>query len=90
MKEKMLLSEERTRTAVSVTLPTDVLDDLEKVAHEKEMSGIEALIQFYVGQGLRRDIEDFRRKHAAEHAKQILGKYHIDPHIIEEVAAVMS
>lgn len=90
MKKTMLLSEERSRTAVSVTIPTDVLESLANVASEKEMSGVEALIQFYVGQGLRRDIEELRRKHAAERAKQILDKYHIDPKIIEEVAAVMA
>lgn len=90
MKKKILLSEERARTAISVNIPTDILKALENIADEKEMSSVEALIQFYVGQGLRRDIEEFRRKHAAEHAKQILGKYHIDPQIIEEVTAVMS
>ena len=79
MKKNMLLSEERLRSAVSVTIPTDVLESLANVASEKEMSGVEALIQFYVGQGLRRDIEELRRKHAAERAKFILGKYSIDP-----------
>lgn len=79
MKKNMLLSEERSRTAVSVAIPTDVLESLANVASEKEMSGVEALIQFYVGQGLRRDIEELRRKYADERAKFILGKYPIDP-----------
>ncbi|GAK51044.1 hypothetical protein U14_02286 [Candidatus Moduliflexus flocculans] len=41
----MLLHEERPRTAVSVTIPVDLLESLKHVASEKEMSGIEALIQ---------------------------------------------
>ncbi len=90
MKKKMLLSEERARTAVSINIPADVLEDLEKVAHEKEMSSIEALIQFYLGQGLRNDLAELRRKHSAEQAKQILGKHHVDPKVIEEVVAAMS
>jgi len=89
MKKKMLLSKERTKTTVSVNVPVDVLEDLKNVAHAKEMSSIEALVQFYVGQGLRQDLAELRRKHAAEQAKQILGKYHIDPQIIEEVAAAV-
>lgn len=39
----MLGSEERPRTEVSVKISTDMLEDLEKVVHEKEMSDIELL-----------------------------------------------
>jgi hypothetical protein len=54
------------------------------------MSSFEALIQFYIGQGLRKDLVELRRKQSAEQAKHILGKYNIDPKIVEEVVAVVS
>jgi hypothetical protein len=37
-------------------MPVDVMDDLQEISQAKEMSSVEALIQFYVGQGLRRDL----------------------------------
>jgi hypothetical protein len=38
-------------------MPLDVVEDLKKVAPLKGMSGYQALIKFYVGQGLRQDLE---------------------------------
>jgi hypothetical protein len=90
MKKKLLLSKERPTTTLSINVPVDVLEDLQQVAQDKDISSVEALIQFYVGQGLRQDLVALRRKHSAEQAKQILGKHHIDPKVIEEVVAVMS
>lgn len=90
MRKTMHLSEERPTTTLSFQVPVDVRDDLEKVAQTKEMSSIEALLRFYVGQGLRKDLAELRRKESAKQAQQILGKYHIDQKIIEEVMAVVS
>jgi len=90
MKKLMHVSKDRPTTTVSLKMPVDVMDDLQDVLQEKEMSSVEALIQFYVGQGLRRDLADRRRKHSVEQAKHILDKYNIDPKIIEEVVTVMS
>jgi len=44
---------------VSVTLrmPDDVLDDLKRVAPLLGFSGYQPLMRFYVGNGLRRDLE---------------------------------
>jgi len=86
----MQASKDRPTVTVSLTVPVDVLDDLETVAQVKEMSSVEALMQFYVGQGLRRDLADLRRNHSIEQAKHILDKYNIDPKVIEEVMTVMS
>ncbi len=90
MKKSMHISKDRPMTTISLTLPVDVMDDLQDISEAKAMSSVEALIQFYVGQGLRRDISDQRKKHSAEQARHILDTYHIDPNIIEEVVTVIS
>lgn len=45
---------------VSVTLrmPDDVIDDLKRVAPLLGFSGYQPLMRFYVGNGLRRDLEN--------------------------------
>ncbi len=86
----MLLTKDRPTTVISLKIPVDVVDDLEKVSQTKDMSSVETLIQFYIGQGLRKDLAELRRKDSAKQAKQILGKYNIDPKIIEEVMTVVS
>ncbi|MGI8588609.1 MAG: hypothetical protein ACR2M0_13125 [Chloroflexia bacterium] len=45
----------RPMEAVTVQFPVDALASLEKVAEHRDMSD-EALIQFYIGQGLRQDL----------------------------------
>ena len=90
MRKEMLLPKDRPTTMVSIKMPLDVTRDLEAVAEAQNVSSIEALIQMYIGQGLRKDIKELRRKNSAEQAKQILGKYNVDPKIIEEVVTVMS
>lgn len=86
----MHISKDRPTTTISLKIPVDVLDDLETVSQAKEMSNVEALIHFYIGQGLRRDLADLRRKHSVEQAKNILDKYNINPRVIEEVMTVIS
>ena len=50
MKKPMHISKDRPTTTISLKVPVDVLDDLDTVSQAKEMSNVEALIQFYVGQ----------------------------------------
>jgi len=40
---------------VSVEIPKDTLDSLKKIAQNRDMS-VEALLKFYIGQGLRQDL----------------------------------
>ncbi len=82
--------QDRPTTTITLNIPVDVMENLEMVAQEKEMSNAEALIQLYIGKELRHDLEDVRRKHAREQAKHILEKYHVESHIIEEVVSVVS
>jgi len=51
------LRKDRPMTTLSLRLPEDVLDDLERVAARNGFSGHLPLIRAYIGQGLRRDLE---------------------------------
>ena len=44
-------------TVVSMQFPADVIEDLERVAPLRGVTGYQPLIRAYVGQGLRVDLE---------------------------------
>jgi hypothetical protein len=89
MKKEMTLYKDRPQKRISLDIPSDVLDDLERVARDKEMAGSHALIRYYIGQGLRKDIVELRRKKSLKQAEEILEKHKIDPKIIDEVIAAV-
>lgn len=45
----------RSMQAVTLKIPVDVLETLSRIAEGRDMS-IEALMKFYIGQGLRQDV----------------------------------
>jgi hypothetical protein len=45
----------RPSEKVSISIPKDTLASLETIAHNQDMS-LEALLKFYIGQGLRQDL----------------------------------
>lgn len=45
----------RITQTVSLEIPTDTLESLTKIATNRDMS-LEALLKFYIGQGLRADL----------------------------------
>jgi len=51
------LQKNRPSTMVSIRIPTDVIEDLKRVAPLLGFSGYQALIKAYIGQGLRVDLE---------------------------------
>jgi hypothetical protein len=51
------LRKDRPMTAVTLRMPVDVVDDLKDVAPMLGFSGYQPLMRFYVGSGLRRDLE---------------------------------
>ena len=51
------LQKDRPMTMVSIRIPSDVIDDLKRVAPLLGFSGYQALIKAYIGQGLRTDLE---------------------------------
>jgi hypothetical protein len=45
----------REAEKISISIPKDTLESLQKVAARRDMS-VEALLKFYVGKGLRQDL----------------------------------
>ena len=64
MKKRSLEIRTRPSRMVSIRIPQDTLDALKRVAGHKGMA-YQALIKFYVGQGLRADL-------AALHSQQVI------------------
>ena len=83
--KKMRLTKDRPTTSITMRIPVDVLEDLRQVAPIKGMSGYQSLIKYYVGQGLRRDLADIKRKDFTERTKFVLQKYNVSPKAIEEI-----
>lgn len=54
---KRRLRKDRRMMTVSLTIPEDVIEDLERVAPHRGFSGHEPLMRAYIGQGLRADLE---------------------------------
>jgi addiction module HigA family antidote len=54
---KKRLRKDRPMTTIRLSVPEDVVEDLERVAAARGFSGHLPLIRAYVGQGLRRDLE---------------------------------
>lgn len=51
------LQKDRPRVTVRVSMPEDVVADLERIAPALGFSGYQPLLRAYVGEGLRRDLE---------------------------------
>lgn len=75
----------RPSETVSVRIPKDTLESLGKVAVTRDMS-CEALIRFYIGQGLREDLSKKFANHVLETTARIL-KHHIKPQ--EKISEIM-
>jgi hypothetical protein len=83
--KKMKLAKDRPSTSITMRIPVKVLEDLKRVAPIKGMSGYQALIKFYIGQGLRKDLADMMRQDFAERTKDVLQKYNVPPKAIKEI-----
>ncbi len=70
--KKIVLHKDRPMKHISIRVPEDVLEDLKRIAPLKGMGGYQALIKFYISQGLRKDRREIWE---AEHGKfeTILG-----------------
>lgn len=66
---------ERKNMMVSLRMPEDVVQNLKRVAPLKGMSGYQALIKYYVGMGLRRDLESLCLQEVPERIRGILEKH---------------
>jgi hypothetical protein len=64
----------RTAEIVSLNIPIDTLASLEKIAINRDMS-VEALLKFYIGQGLREDLAKVFSERLLDKTAQVLARH---------------
>lgn len=64
----------RPSQTVSIQIPLDTLEDLQKIATNRNMS-IESLIKFYVGKNLREEITKQYSHRLLDSTLKVLAKY---------------
>jgi hypothetical protein len=74
--EEEIKLELRPRKAeiVSLNIPIDTLASLEKIAANRDMS-VEALLKFYIGQGLREDLAKVFSERLLDKTAQVLARH---------------
>lgn len=75
----------RPAELVSISIPKDTLASLEKIALRRDMS-VEALLKFYIGQGLRDDLAKLYSDRLLDSTAQVLAR-HLDSE--EEISAIL-
>ncbi|MCX5861274.1 MAG: hypothetical protein NTW27_04000 [Deltaproteobacteria bacterium] len=84
---------ERKKMMVSLRMPEDVVEDLKRIAPLKGMSGYQVLIKYYVGMGLRRDLEALWLQGVPERIQGILAKHgltgEVQNELLEELLGVV-
>ncbi len=84
-KLKARLAKNRPMISITLRVPEDVVESLKAIAPHKGLSGYQALLKAYVGDGLRRDEAVYLYGPAARLA-EALKKRGVDPELIEEAA----
>jgi hypothetical protein len=84
-KELQLHLKPRPVETVSIQIPKDTLDSLKKVAVNRDMT-VEALLKFYIGQGLRQDLSKLFSERVLESTAEVLAR-HIQSE--EEISNIM-
>lgn len=64
----------RTVEIVSLNIPIDTLASLEKIATNRDMS-VEALVKFYIGQGLREDLAKVFSERLLDKTAEVLARH---------------
>ncbi len=64
----------RKQKAIALNIPEDTLVSLEKVAASREMS-LDALLKFYIGQGLRQDLARSFSNRILEATERVLSRH---------------
>ena len=75
----------RTAELVSLNIPTDTLASLEKIAANRDMS-VQALLKFYIGQGLREDLAKVFSERLLDKTAQVLAR-HLES--AEEISTIL-
>jgi len=76
------LRKSRPMTSITIRMPADVLRDLKRVAPVLGFSGYQPLIRAYIGQGLRRDLEQIRKQPDLEHLRDSLRRHGVAEEVI--------
>ncbi len=71
---------------LNLEIPKRVLDSLEKVAAKRDLP-LEAVVKFYIGQGLRQDVTNLFAGNVLEKTEEVLTK-HLKSK--EEVSEILS
>jgi hypothetical protein len=85
MKKKLILHKDRPMRHISLRIPEDVLQDLKRVAPLKGMSGYQALMKFYIGQGLRKDLRELWQLDNAAKLEAVLVECGVDTERRQEI-----
>jgi hypothetical protein len=64
----------RPTETITIEIPKDTLEALKKVAAKQDMS-YQALLKFYIGQGLRQDLAKLYADRVLETTAEVLAKY---------------
>ena len=75
----------RTAEIVSLNIPIDTLASLEKIAANRDMS-VQALLKFYIGQGLREDLAKVFSERLLDKTAQVLAR-HLES--AEEISTIL-
>ncbi len=84
---------ERKKMMVSLRMPEDVVEELKRIAPLKGMSGYQALINYYVGMGLRRDREVLWLQEVPQRIQGVLAKHglsgEVQDELLEEILGIV-
>lgn len=64
----------RAEETVALGIPVDALTSIDRIAAQREMSR-EALLRFYIGQGLRQDLTNLYGEHVLAKTAEVLAKH---------------
>ena len=83
---KKRLDRDRPMTSVTLRMPDDVVDDLKRLAPLLGFSGYQPLLRTYVGQGLRKDLEQLEGDKVSALVSS-LKRHGVSEEVIEEALA---
>ena len=83
---KKRLDRDRPMTSVTLRMPDDVVEDLKRIAPLLGFSGYQPLLRTYVGQGLRKDLEQLEGDKVSA-LVSCLKRHGVSEEVIEEALA---
>lgn len=69
---------------VSIRIPLDTLEQLKKVATDRDL-GYQSLLKLYIGEGLRRDVTELQKDTLLNKTENLLRKHLDDDKKVETI-----